>query len=99
MVKFKHRGKRSKTRRKLRKKVRQRGHPNPNVYLKQFEVGQKVHIDIDPSVHDGMPHRRFDGRTGEIVGRRGECYLVLVPDMAAQKRIIVHPAHLKAQVM
>jgi large subunit ribosomal protein L21e len=40
--------------------------------LHDYNVGDKVVIDIDPSEHKGMPHRRFQGRVGIVddVGRR-----------------------------
>jgi large subunit ribosomal protein L21e len=40
--------------------------------LIEYKVGDKVIIDIDPSEHNTMPHRRFQGRVGivEDVGRR-----------------------------
>jgi len=40
--------------------------------LYDHKVGDKVVIDIDPSEHKGMPHRRFQGKVGvvEKVGRR-----------------------------
>ena len=40
--------------------------------LHDYKVGDKVVIDIDPSEHNSMPHKRFQGRVGivEEVGRR-----------------------------
>ncbi len=40
--------------------------------LIDYKVGDKVIVDIDPSEHNTMPHRRFQGRVGivEDVGRR-----------------------------
>jgi large subunit ribosomal protein L21e len=40
--------------------------------LIEYKIGDKVIIDIDPSEHNTMPHRRFQGRVGivEDVGRR-----------------------------
>ena len=97
MVKYKHKGPRSKTRGKYSKSHRQRGMPNVNSFLKKFEVGDKVHIIVEPSVHHGLPHRRFHGRTGEVMGTQGSCYKVRVSDMGAQKEVLVHPVHLKKQ--
>ncbi len=97
MVKHKHKGVRSKTRHSLKKSKREKGRPKVNKFLQEFKEGDKVHIIIDPSVHKGMPHRRFNGKTGTIVGRRGEAYLVKVRNILAWRTIIVHPAHLKLQ--
>lgn len=97
MVKYKHKGKRSKTRHKMRKSVRQKGHPPVNVMLQEFNTGDMVHIAVNPSVHSGMPFRRFHGKTGTVEGKKGKCYIVGIKDMRAKKSIIVHPAHLKPQ--
>ncbi len=97
MVKYKHKGPRSKTRGKMSKSPRERGMPNVNSFLKSFEIGDRVHIKPEPSVHSGLPHRRFHGRTGEVVGVQGACYIVRVRDMNARKNIIVHPVHLQKQ--
>ena len=97
MVKFKHKGPRAKSRGKLTKSKRQKGMPNVNQYLQAFNTGDHVHIIIDPSVHVGMPARRVMGKTGKVVGKQGECYLVQVNDMNATKQAIVHPVHLKQQ--
>lgn len=97
MVHAKHRGIRSKTRHKLRKHVREKGMTSVNVMLREFNKGDKVHIEINPSVHSAMPHRRFDGKTGTVIGKQGNCYLVEVKNIDANRVIIVHPAHLKLQ--
>jgi large subunit ribosomal protein L21e len=40
--------------------------------LIEYKPGDKVVINIDPSEHNTMPHRRFQGKVGiiEQVGRR-----------------------------
>jgi large subunit ribosomal protein L21e len=40
--------------------------------LHDYNVGDKVIIDVDPREHDTTPHRRFQGRVGVVkeVGRR-----------------------------
>lgn len=97
MVKFKHRGKRSKTRSKYRKHKREKGRPTVNKMLQTFHIGDRVHVLVDPSLHKGMPFRRFIGKTGTVIGRQGACYFVKIPDMHSEKVILVHPAHLKVQ--
>jgi large subunit ribosomal protein L21e len=42
-----------------------------------------------------MPHPKYHGMVGTIIGKRGECYEVLVNDKGKEKMIIVHPAHLE----
>ena len=95
MVKHKKKGPRSKTRYMLKKKVRERGFPKPNEFLKEFETGEIVHIKTNPSYHGGMPFRRFHGKTGRIVGKQGECYYIEIRDGNSIKKVLVHPVHLK----
>ncbi len=62
------RGFRRKTRHLLQKKVIR----GLSYLLHDYKAGDRVVIDIDPSEHNGMPHRRFQGKVGvvENVGRR-----------------------------
>ena len=64
-----HHGMRKKTRDKLSKTVRTRGMSPVVRAIQDFNIGDKVHVIIDPSKHKGMPHPKFHGRTGEVVGK------------------------------
>ncbi|NYZ79838.1 50S ribosomal protein L21e [Candidatus Micrarchaeota archaeon] len=97
MVKAKHKGKRNKTRYAYTKSVREKGKPSVNKMLRSFAVNDRVHINVNPSIHSGMPHRRFQGKTGTIVGKQGSCYVVEVKNILATRQIIVHPVHLSKQ--
>jgi len=88
-------GLRSKTRQILRRKPRQRGLSPITKALQQFEKDDLVAIVIDPSIHKGMPHRRYHGKTGYVDEQRGNAYLVRVRNGNMLKRIIVRPEHLK----
>ena len=66
-----------------------------NDWLKEFEIGQRVHIDIKPSVHP-VPHRRYRGKTGKIVEKRGRAYVVEVKLGRKQKKLVLMPPHLVA---
>jgi len=68
-----------------------------NAILQEFELGEKVVIDIDSSIQDGMPHPRFQGKSGEVVGKRGDCYEVSIKDGKKKKTLVAHPAHLKKE--
>ena len=72
------RGTRTKTRNLLKKKARARGLSPINRALQTFDVGEKVNIIIDPSVHKGMPFSRFHGLTGVVIGERGKAYEISV---------------------
>ncbi len=94
MVKRTH-GYRYKSRHILRKHPRERGMPPLGCLLRQYAVGEKVAIVINPSVHKGMPHRRFHGKVGEVVEKRGRAYVVKVRDGGKEKFLTVRPEHLK----
>jgi large subunit ribosomal protein L21e len=85
------------TRYKLKKTVRERGLSPVSRAIQDFEDGQKVHIDIDPSVQKGMPNPKFQGKTGTVVSRRGRAYILEVRDGNAMKEVISLPEHLKPQ--
>jgi large subunit ribosomal protein L21e len=91
-------GTRSKTRRILKKKPRQRGLPSTTTIMQSFEVGEKAAIVIDPSIHRGQPHHRFYGETGTITGRQGKAYRVEIKSGNKKKILIVGSEHLKKQV-
>ena len=91
------RGFKSRSRKKLTKKPRA-GRSNPITNkLQIFEEGDLVHIIIDPSVHRGQPHSRFHGKTAEVIGKRGQAYLLGLKDGNKYKELIVRPDHLKLQ--
>jgi len=91
-----HKGYRNKTRKRHRKNVRKRGLGPVEKYLIDYEVGDKVDLITDSSQHKrGMPHRRYHGRTGVILGVRGRCFEVEVRLNKAKKTLIVGREHLR----
>lgn len=62
--------------------------------LQAFDVGDRVRLDIDAAVQDGMPHPRFHGRTCEVVEQRGAAYVVELRDGGKPKQFTVRPVHL-----
>merc|ERR1712106_186206 len=50
----------------LPKKFRQHGPIHLSQYLLQVKVGDYVDIFADPSIHKGMPHKFYHGRTGIV---------------------------------
>jgi large subunit ribosomal protein L21e len=89
-------GYRSKTRTLLRKKPRERGKIGLSRILRTYEPGEKVTVIIDPSVHKGMPHRRYHGRVGVIEGKRGKSYVVNVMMGRQTKQIVSRPEHIRS---
>jgi large subunit ribosomal protein L21e len=91
----KSKGYRKKTRKLLKKKPRNRGKIGLSKILYEYKSGQKVVVKIEPSVHGGMPHRRYQGRIGVIASKKGRAYVVGVTQGKAIKEIIVRPEHLE----
>ncbi|MCW4034924.1 MAG: 50S ribosomal protein L21e [Candidatus Bathyarchaeota archaeon] len=87
-------GYRRKTRYLLKRKPRERGKTGLSKLLREYETDEKVVIKLNPSVHKGMPHRRFHGRIGVIANKRGNSYVVNVSQGKAIKEIIVRPEHI-----
>ncbi|MFC6764922.1 50S ribosomal protein L21e [Natrinema soli] len=90
-------GPRQGTRRKLANDPRDRGTSPPQRAIQEYEEGEKVHLKIDPSVPDGRYHPRFDGRTGEVVGKQGSAFKVQIVDGDKEKTLLVTAAHMRAQ--
>jgi large subunit ribosomal protein L21e len=85
------------TRGKLTNHPRERGTSPPQRAIQVFEKGQKVHLSIDPSVRKGRFHPRFNGHTGEVLGKQGRAFKVEINDGGKAKTVITRPAHLRAQ--
>jgi large subunit ribosomal protein L21e len=87
-------GYRSRTRSLLRKHPRERGKIGLSRILRAYQIGDKVTILLDASVHKGMPHRRYHGRSGTIQEKRGKSYVVNVEMGKQTKQIIAKPEHI-----
>jgi large subunit ribosomal protein L21e len=64
--------------------------------MQEFKIGEKVVIRPNPSSHKGMPFKRFIGKVGIIVEKRGKAYIVKIKDGRKEKNIISRPEHLMA---
>jgi large subunit ribosomal protein L21e len=91
----KSKGYRAGTRHLLKKKPRERGKLSLSNLLYQYEPGNRVVIKIDPSVHKGMPHKRYHCKVGTVIDKRGRSYIVSVTQGNAVKEIIIRPEHLR----
>jgi len=85
-------GYRHKTR-NLRVETRDRGKVKIRQYLQEFNEGDMVSIAINPSFQ-AIPHPRFRGKSGRVVGRQGRAYYIEIKDKNKEKRILVTPEHL-----
>lgn len=87
------RGKMSKRSRLLRKR---RGRKLGTTRLvKKFSIGDRVRIDIKSGYFGNMPHPRYRGKHGIIVGVRGKSYIVELRHMKSIKKLIIPPVHLE----
>ena len=90
-------GIRRRTRSVLRKRPRDRGLPPVTRSFAQYDVGDKAAVVIEPSVHGGQPHTRFQGETGTIIGKQGKSYILQIKSGNKEKQLIMRPEHLKRQ--
>jgi len=90
-------GTRRKSRYKLKRTVREKGLSPISRAIREFHEGDIVNIDLDSSIQNGMPHPKFQGRTGKVMSHRGRAYIVEIRDGGLMKEIIVLPEHLTSQ--
>lgn len=91
----KSKGKRSKTRKKLSKNIRERGKISTTKIIKDYPIGSKATIKIDSSLPKGQPHAKFHGKAGIITGKQGNSYIVNIKDGDKDKKVIARPEHLE----
>ncbi len=77
------------------RKLKSKGRIGTTGIFKQFREGDRVVINVKPG-HPGMPHPRYRGRHGVIVGEQGGSYVVEIKDGNMLKRLISRPVHLDA---
>ncbi len=87
-------GYRRKTRHKLAKRAGTRGRVSIARYLQEFSAGERVALNIEPSIHKGLFEPKFQGKSGIVVGKQGKCYKVEIKDHTRTKRLVIHPVHL-----
>lgn len=91
----KSKGYRAGTRKLLRKEPREKGKIRISKLLHEYQPGTRVVIKLDPSVQKGMPHRRYHGKVGTVIEKRGRSYVISVTQGDAVKEIIARPEHLE----
>ncbi|MGB9719382.1 MAG: 50S ribosomal protein L21e [Candidatus Anstonellales archaeon] len=64
-------------------------------FNKTFKVGDRVAIHPKPYYKSGIPHHRYRGRNGVIIGKRGDAYEVEILDGGKKKHFIVLPLHIE----
>ena len=87
-------GFRSRSRGTFTKQVRERGLPPITRFLREFTIGQKVMVRIEPSDPHGQPHPRYQGRVCTVVAKSGRAYRVEFLDGGKRKELVATPIHL-----
>jgi large subunit ribosomal protein L21e len=89
-------GLRHRSRKIMKKNIRERGAiPSLSKVIIDYQIGDKVYIDVDPAIHGGMPHRRYIGRVGTVVEVRGRGLAVEVEIGSKKKTLFLLPEHVK----
>ena len=88
-------GTRQGTRSILKRSKSDKGRLNIRRIMHTYTPGDRVAIVLDGGQQRGMPHRRFQGRTGFIQEQQGKAYIVAVKDGNMQKTVIARPEHLR----
>lgn len=77
------------------KNIRNRGKLSFTKYFQQFSEGDSVAVVRDLTMQStGFPSR-LQGRTGIVIGKRGESFIVSIKDFTKPKTYIIKPVHLK----
>ena len=80
--------------RKLMTKDENRGFIRRLLENRKLRPGDRVVIKIDPSVHRGMPHRRYHGKVGVVKGWRGRALEVETKKGEKTVTLIIRPEHI-----
>ncbi|MEM0458429.1 MAG: 50S ribosomal protein L21e [Thermofilaceae archaeon] len=92
-------GYRNRSRKLLSKKPRERGRPGLSRLLYEYNIGDRVCIDICPNYISTAPHRRYQGKVGVIVGKRGRAYEIKIRVGGKEKIIVTTKDHIKPFVV
>lgn len=76
------------------KRIRDKGRAKLGDYFKEIKQGEKVAIIRDLSKPANFA-RRIQGKTGTILGKRGNFFIVGILDGNKKKKLILESSHLK----
>jgi len=77
-----------------RKRASERGKISLTKYFQEFKVGEAVSVVREISLPLDYV-KKIQGRTGNIVAKRGAAYEVAILDIHKEKRYMIHPIHLR----
>ncbi len=86
---------RRKTRHKLSKPYRSKGKISISGFFQSFNVGDRVCLSAEPGYQKGMYFTPYMGKIGTVKGKQGKCFEVSIDDQGKEKKLLVHPIHLK----
>ena len=76
------------------RRIREKGKIKLSSYFKNLSKGERVCIVPDAGVRSAFP-KRVKGKSGVIIGDRGEYSIIEVMDGNKAKQFIIHPVHLR----
>ncbi len=76
------------------KRIRDKGKISFSEYFKKLKGGDRVALVQKLGVRSNFP-KKMQGKTGEVIEKRGSAYVVQVNDLNLAKKFIVKPIHLK----
>ncbi len=91
----KSKGSRQGTRTIMSRNKSEKSRLNISRVIHDYSEGDRVAIVIDGGQQMGMPHRRFQGKTGLIKGQQGKAWVVSVKDGNMLKTVVARPEHLR----
>ncbi len=76
------------------RRLRSTGRMTVRRQLLAFNAGQKVRITVTPVYKRGKVHLRFNGRSGTVLGKQGDAYIVELMDGGKRKTLVIRNVHL-----
>ena len=77
-----------------RKPVRTRGKLQLSRYFQELKEGDSVALVREPSFIANFS-KRLQGRTGKVIGKKGNAYIIKLKDIKKEKELIVKAIHLR----
>ncbi|MCW4010812.1 MAG: 50S ribosomal protein L21e [Candidatus Bathyarchaeota archaeon] len=79
----------------LKKPIREKGKPKLTKFLYEYTNGDSVIIKINSTQQKALPHRRYHGKIGKVVDKRGRGYIVRVATGNSTRDLIIRTEHLE----
>lgn len=76
------------------KRIKEKGKIPFSKFFQTLKEGDSVAVARELGQRAGFP-KRMQGRTGKIIEKRGQAYVVQINDYNKTKQYIIKPVHLK----